>query len=165
MEAQEQAKLKKLLLAKKAEFEESTTGLTEAHPEPVSSIDANDGAHDKEDVATDFIEMQKEQTLLANEQSLWKLVDIALKRINTQYTHDEPQAREAGNTSPNPEDLSISQANPTDIPYGLCLRCGKPIPLKRLEALPWAEHDVQCEALLEAQDPSLEDAYEEPQTF
>lgn len=35
--------------------------------------------------------------------------------------------------------------------YGLCLHCGKPIPPERLLALPWAERDVACEALLERQ--------------
>ena len=31
--------------------------------------------------------------------------------------------------------------------YGLCERCGKPIPEERLEALPWAALDVGCKSM------------------
>lgn len=33
--------------------------------------------------------------------------------------------------------------------YGICLRCGKPINPERLEALPYVEYDVECQAILE----------------
>jgi DnaK suppressor protein len=33
--------------------------------------------------------------------------------------------------------------------YGICENCGKPIPPERLEALPFATRDVDCQALLE----------------
>ncbi|HVB75154.1 MAG TPA: TraR/DksA C4-type zinc finger protein [Ktedonobacteraceae bacterium] len=33
--------------------------------------------------------------------------------------------------------------------YGQCVDCGRPIPEKRLEAIPWAARDVACEAKLE----------------
>ncbi|GAC1310178.1 MAG: TraR/DksA C4-type zinc finger protein [Ktedonobacteraceae bacterium] len=33
--------------------------------------------------------------------------------------------------------------------YGKCVNCGRPIPEKRLEVIPWASRDVQCEAQLE----------------
>ncbi len=29
--------------------------------------------------------------------------------------------------------------------YGRCLTCGQPIPERRLEAIPWAVRDVECE--------------------
>ena len=32
--------------------------------------------------------------------------------------------------------------------YGRCLSCGRPIPERRLEALPWAVRDVPCEELM-----------------
>jgi RNA polymerase-binding transcription factor DksA len=31
--------------------------------------------------------------------------------------------------------------------YGLCERCGKPIPVERLQALPWAALDVGCKSM------------------
>jgi len=33
--------------------------------------------------------------------------------------------------------------------YGLCVSCGRPIPLARLQAEPTAERDVQCQELYE----------------
>jgi DnaK suppressor protein len=33
--------------------------------------------------------------------------------------------------------------------YGKCVNCGRPIPEKRLEAIPWATFDVKCEEQLE----------------
>jgi RNA polymerase-binding protein DksA len=35
--------------------------------------------------------------------------------------------------------------------YGVCARCGKAIPEKRLRALPEATHCIECQALLERQ--------------
>jgi len=43
--------------------------------------------------------------------------------------------------------------------YGICARCGKPIDERRLEAVPTARYDAECQALLEqargASEPSL----------
>jgi DnaK suppressor protein len=39
--------------------------------------------------------------------------------------------------------------------YGKCVVCGRPIPEKRLEAIPWASRDVEHEAALEQR--NLED--------
>lgn len=33
--------------------------------------------------------------------------------------------------------------------YGACLRCGKPIPAGRLEALPWAAHCIDCQGAID----------------
>ncbi len=33
--------------------------------------------------------------------------------------------------------------------YGLCVHCENPIQPKRLEAVPWARHCLQCQSLLE----------------
>jgi DnaK suppressor protein len=38
--------------------------------------------------------------------------------------------------------------------YGICARCGKPIDERRLEALPTARYDANCQALIEAVDGS-----------
>lgn len=34
--------------------------------------------------------------------------------------------------------------------YGICVRCGKPIDEKRLDALPTARYDAACQAAMEA---------------
>lgn len=127
-------KQKNRLEARKAELEESIAALTEAHPTPVSSIEANEGPRDREDMATDFLEIQQEQSLLVNQQSLLTLVNRALQRL-------------------------------ADGTYGKCAQCGQPIPARRLEAIPWAEHDVHCQEQIEKQNLDREDVYGEPQTF
>lgn len=127
-------KQKSRLETKKAELERSVAGLTEAHPTPVSPSEANEGPRDHEDVATDFLEIQQEQSILVNQQSLLTLVNSALQRLE-------------------------------DGTYGLCLQCGKPIPPARLEALPWAERDVQCEEQVERVYQNREEVYGPPQTF
>ena len=45
--------------------------------------------------------------------------------------------------------------------YGKCENCGKPIPEKRLEAIPWASRDIKCEEELEQKYLSREELYEE----
>lgn len=117
--------MKLRLEAKRDELQADITGLTEAHPQPVDSIEAVEGQQGFEDVAVDFLETQQEQSILVNEQALLAEVQAALERID----------------------------NGT---YGLCLNCGKPIPEKRLEAIPWARYDVECEAQIEQK--NLEEA-------
>ncbi len=33
--------------------------------------------------------------------------------------------------------------------FGTCVRCGKPIAPARLEALPWAAHCIECQAIVD----------------
>jgi DnaK suppressor protein len=33
--------------------------------------------------------------------------------------------------------------------YGTCLRCGRPIADARLDALPWAEHCIDCQTIVD----------------
>lgn len=33
--------------------------------------------------------------------------------------------------------------------FGICLRCGKPIAPARLDALPWAAHCIDCQAVVD----------------
>ena len=110
--------MRKRLEDKQAELQRSLAGLTEAQPQPVDPIEANEGAPDVEEVAVDFLETQQEQSIQVNEQALLTEVQEALKRI------------EQGT-------------------YGKCVVCGRPIPEKRLEAIPWAARDVEHEAKLE----------------
>jgi RNA polymerase-binding transcription factor DksA len=70
------------LETKRDELRTNITGITEDHPVPTDPIEANQGPNDFEDLAVDFLEMQKEQSLLVNEQALLTEVLQALKRIN-----------------------------------------------------------------------------------
>ena len=62
--------MKSRLEAKRDELRTNISGLTEAHPVPTDPIEASDGPNDFEDKAVDFLELQKEQSLLVNEQAL-----------------------------------------------------------------------------------------------
>jgi DnaK suppressor protein len=42
--------------------------------------------------------------------------------------------------------------------YGRCVNCGRPIPEKRLEAIPWAARDVKCEEQLEQRNLRAEES-------
>ncbi len=75
------ALMKRRLESKRTELENQIANLTEAHPTPVGAIEAGEGNQEFEDVAVDFLEIQKEQSLLVNEQALLKEVGDALKRI------------------------------------------------------------------------------------
>jgi len=75
-------RMKIRLEAKCDELRTNISGLTEAHPVPTDPIEASQGPNDFEDLAVDFLEMQKEQSLLANEQALLSEVLLALKRID-----------------------------------------------------------------------------------
>ncbi|HEY3993104.1 MAG TPA: TraR/DksA C4-type zinc finger protein [Ktedonobacteraceae bacterium] len=74
-------KQKSRLLEKKAELESSIAALTEAYPTPVSSTEAHEGPRDIEDVATDFLETQQEQSIMVNQKALLTLVENALQRL------------------------------------------------------------------------------------
>ncbi|MGI8654344.1 MAG: TraR/DksA family transcriptional regulator [Pyrinomonadaceae bacterium] len=41
--------------------------------------------------------------------------------------------------------------------YGTCARCGKPIDERRLEAMPTARYDAQCQTAIEANDGTDEE--------
>jgi len=75
-------RMKMRLESKRGELQINITGLTEAHPVPSDPIEANEGPNDLEDIAVDFVEIQKEQSLLVNEQALLTEVLQALKRID-----------------------------------------------------------------------------------
>jgi DnaK suppressor protein len=75
-------KMKTRLEAKRDELRTNISELTEAHPAPTDPIEASEGPNDFEDVAVDFLEIQKEQSLLVNEQALLTQVLHALKRID-----------------------------------------------------------------------------------
>jgi DnaK suppressor protein len=33
--------------------------------------------------------------------------------------------------------------------FGTCVRCGRPVPPERLEALPWAAYDIDCQRIVD----------------
>ena len=65
----------------------------------------------------------------------------------------------AGRESQLIEEIDEALQRIDDGTYGQCARCGKPIDEKRLEAMPTARYDAECQAAIEAaqgtQTPSL----------
>jgi RNA polymerase-binding transcription factor len=74
--------MKHRLEARRDELQSNISELTQAHPSPTDPIEASDGPQDFEEVAVDFLEIQQEQSVLVNEQSLLTEVLRALKRID-----------------------------------------------------------------------------------
>jgi RNA polymerase-binding transcription factor len=74
--------MKNRLEVKRDELRANISGLTEAHPVPTDPIEASQGPNDFEDIAVDFLEIQKEQSVLVNEQALLAEVLQALKRLD-----------------------------------------------------------------------------------
>jgi YteA family regulatory protein len=52
------------------------------------------------------------------------------------------------------EEVEVALDNIKNGTYGICAKCGKPIALERLEALPWATHCIDCQKLDEVYDPT-----------
>lgn len=74
-------KIRKQLEEKQAQLRKQIAGLTEAHPSPESAEQASQGPYDMGDAAVDLQEIEKEQSVLLNEQALLTEVEQALKRI------------------------------------------------------------------------------------
>jgi DnaK suppressor protein len=77
-----------------------------------------------EDIAAEMARSERRQSVFANNLLLLSEVQHALKRI-----------KEGGT-------------------YGMCETCGKPIPEKRLEALPWASLCIKDQELFEVKQAS-----------
>lgn len=77
------AVIKKRLEDKRSELQREIAGLTEAHRQPVDSIEASQGPNDFEEVALDLSETVLEQSIQGNEKSLLDAVQSALERIAT----------------------------------------------------------------------------------
>jgi DnaK suppressor protein len=75
-------KMKKSLEQKRDELRTAIAGLTEAQPKVVNSDEASEGPQDFEEVAVDFLETHKEQSIQYTEQALLAEVQAALKRID-----------------------------------------------------------------------------------
>ena len=74
-------KMRERLEVKRAELENDLADLTQAHPEAVGPVEANEPAGDFEDAAVDFDEMQKEQSIQVNQRALLTEIQQALERI------------------------------------------------------------------------------------
>ena len=72
-------------------------------------------------------------------------VDMSLQDVN-----QEIQLRLGERESQIVADIDQALMRIDEGSYGVCARCGKPIDERRLEALPTARYDAQCQAAIEA---------------
>ena len=72
-------------------------------------------------------------------------VDMSLQDVN-----QELQLRLGERESQIVADIDQALLRIDEGSYGVCARCGKPIDERRLEALPTARYDAQCQAAIEA---------------
>lgn len=79
-------------------------------------------------------------------------VDMSLQDVNQEIAF-----RLGERQSQNVADIDQALMRMDEGSYGTCARCGKDIPERRLEALPTARYDAECQSLIEA-DEGLEDA-------
>lgn len=70
------------LETRRNEIRQNLAGLTEAQPTPVDAVEASEGPQDFEEVAIDFLETQKEQSIQVNEQALLTEIEQALVRLD-----------------------------------------------------------------------------------
>lgn len=59
------------------------------------------------------------------------------------------------------EEVEAALDNMADGTYGVCEKCGRPIGLARLDALPWATHCIECQRQDEVADPTPRPVEEE----
>ncbi|HYO62480.1 MAG TPA: TraR/DksA family transcriptional regulator [Pyrinomonadaceae bacterium] len=79
-------------------------------------------------------------------------VDMSLQDVN-----QEIQLRLGERESQMVADIDQALMRIDEGSYGVCARCGKEIPERRLEVVPTARYDAECQALIEA-DEGLDDA-------
>jgi DnaK suppressor protein len=72
-------------------------------------------------------------------------VDMSLHDVN-----QEIQLRLGERESQMVADIDQALLRIDEGSYGLCARCGKEIPERRLDALPTARYDAECQTLIEA---------------
>lgn len=80
-------------------------------------------------------------------------VDMSLHDVN-----QEIALRLGERESQNVADIDQALMRMDEGSYGICARCEKPIDERRLEVLPTARYDAQCQAIIEASQDTDEHA-------
>ena len=82
--------------------------------------------------------------MIAADDGVKDSVDMSLHDVN-----QEIQYRLGERESQMVADIDQALLRMDEGSYGVCARCGKEIPERRLEALPTARYDAECQALIE----------------
>jgi len=80
----------------------------------------------------------------ANDDGVKDVADMSVQDVN-----QEIEYRLSERESQMVADIDQALLRMDEGSYGVCARCGKEIPERRLEALPTARYDAECQALIE----------------
>ena len=94
---------------------------------------------------TDNVREDQAAALESNDDGVKDSVDMSLQDVNQELTlrHGERESQAVA-------EIDEALRRIDEGTYGQCERCGKPIDERRLEAMPTARFDAQCQAEIEA---------------
>lgn len=98
------------------------------------------------------------RTLTADEESEGSGLSNHLADTGSDVAEQERLATVSDDLSQSVAQVDAALKRMDDGTYGYCLRCGKPINPERLEAFPWVEYDVECQAIVERETAPLGNA-------
>ena len=95
---------------------------------------------------------QAAQDMIANDDGVKDSVDMSVQDVNQElaFRMGERESRLVAET-----DEALRRLDEGS--YGICERCGNPIPDARLEAIPTARYDAACQSAVESRDGLDED--------
>jgi DnaK suppressor protein len=82
--------------------------------------------------------------MAANDDGVKDVADMSLKDVN-----QEIEYRLSERDSQMVADIDQALLRIDEGSYGTCARCGREIPERRLEAMPTARYDAECQSLIE----------------
>ncbi len=98
------------------------------------------------------IELRREIAVMLNEEASLGPSDLGVEDIG-EIAQDLQEVLQGDSMIQNELQLleAVEEAlkRLRDGTYGYCISCGKPIPEKRLEAIPWALRDIACQERFE----------------
>jgi len=94
---------------------------------------------------TDNIREDQANALASIDDSVKDSADMSVQDVN-----QETALRMGERESQMVADIDQALLRMDEGTYGICQRCGKPIDERRLEAVPTARYDAQCQAIIEA---------------
>lgn len=94
---------------------------------------------------SDNVRVEQAAALEARDDDVKDSVDMSLQDVNQEMALNLGE-RESQLVA----DIDQALMRMDEGSYGICVRCGKPIDERRLEALPTARYDAECQAAIEA---------------
>ncbi len=94
---------------------------------------------------TENVRQGQDNAISSNDDSVKDSADMSVQDVN-----QETALRLGERESQMVADIDQALLRMDEGAYGICQRCGKPIDERRLEAVPTARYDAECQAIIEA---------------